>query len=285
MTDYFSLNGTLSSAATCRIPVTDRSYLLGDGLFETMLIDGGKPVFLSEHLKRLQHSCAFFGYNLPTADQLTEAIESVIDANSISTGSIRLTVSPRESQGLLAKPESPLNILVTFRYGEPYARELYERGLSAVLADSTRRNQHSPLSVHKTTNYTDSILAKKEAQKRGTDEAILLNAAGNLTEATVANLFLVKGATVLTPPVTDGVLPGIIRQKVLELCATLNIPAREQTLSPTELETVDEAFLTNSLMGIMSLTKAGERTFDKSKSSITSRLSEAILKGMIIGRS
>jgi branched-subunit amino acid aminotransferase/4-amino-4-deoxychorismate lyase len=282
MTDYFSLNGTLSSAATCRIPVTDRSYLLGDGLFETMLVLAGKPVFLTEHLNRLKHSSTFFGYNLPTADQLTDVVMSVIDANSISTGSVRLTVSPRENQGLLAKPEGPLNILVTFRYGEPYARELYERGFMAIIAETTRRNEHSPLSVHKTTNFTDSILAKKEALEKAADEAILLNTTGNLTEATVANLFIVKDGTVLTPPVKDGVLPGIIRQKVLDFCSTQNIPAREQTLAPTELETADEAFLTNSLMGIMSLTKAGERTFDKGESNITSRLSEAIAEGMIL---
>ncbi|MDW7651371.1 MAG: aminotransferase class IV [Bacillota bacterium] len=276
MTDYYFLNGTLTSAATCRIAVTDRSYLLGDGLFETILVKNSKPVFLAEHLHRLRQSATFFAYNLPPDARLTEAVESVIDANAVSTGAIRLTVSTRESQGLLAKPESALNILVTFRYGDPYAAELYERGYIAVIAQTTRRNEHSPLSVHKTTNFADSILAKQEAQKSGADEAILLNTAGNLTEATVANLFLVKEGTVLTPPVKDGVLPGIIRQKVLELCNTLSIPAREQTLAPTELESAEEAFLTNSLVGIMPLAKAAKRAFAKSESSITNRLSQAL---------
>jgi len=255
MTDYTFLNGTLTSSSSAQISVTDRSYLFGDGLFETILVQNGKPCYLNEHLNRLRLSTAFFAYDLPSAEELAGAMQAVIDANALESGSMRLTVSPRESQGLLAKTNSPLNILITIRRGRPYREELYEHGFTVIIAQTTRRNEHSPLSRHKTTNFADSILAKREAKLCGSDEAILLNAAGRLTEAAVANLFLVINGAVLTPPVADGVLPGIIREKVLGLCSDLNIPAREQTLTPKDLEEAEEAFLTNSLLGVMPVRK------------------------------
>lgn len=255
MIDYYYFNGSLEPSYSCRISITDRSYLLGDGLFETILVQKNKPVYLSEHLIRLQQSASFFAYSLLPTEELTAAIYSVIAANALEKGSIRLTVSPQESQGLLAKVNSTLNILVTFRRGCPYGEELYERGFTAVIAQTTRRNQYSPLSRHKTTNFADNILAKQEARLSGSDEAILLNTAGMLTEATVANLFLVINGEVFTPPIADGVLPGIMRQKVLDLCRNINISAKEQTMTLMDLQRAEEAFFTNSLLGIMPITK------------------------------
>ena len=276
MTRYFHFNGSLVPADSVCIPVTDRSYLFGDGLFETILVNNSHPVFLAEHLTRLQASGPLLDYDLPPKEQLAEDVHAVIAANTIDTGSIRLTVSQQESQGLLATAQSRLNILISYRRGSPYTPEQYQSGFSAIIADGTKRNEHSPLSVHKTTNYADNILAKKEALDRGADEAILVNTSGNLTEGTVANLFLVNDQTVFTPPITDGVLPGILRQKVLGLCDTLKINCREETLCPEALQSADEAFLTNSLMGIMPLATIEGYTFDLSLNSITSRLGIAL---------
>ena len=276
MTSYFHLNGSLVPADSVCIPVTDRSYLLGDGLFETILVKNSHPIFLAEHLTRLRASSTFFDYDLPANEQLAEDVHAVIAANAIETGSIRLTVSQQESQGLLATAQSGVNILISYRRGSPYTPEQYKSGFHAIIAEVTKRNEHSPLSVHKTTNYADNILARNEALGRGADEALLVNTSGNLTEGTVANLFLVKDQTVFTPPITDGVLPGILRQKVIGLCDSLAITCREETLCPGVLHSADEAFLTNSLMGIMPLHKVGGQVFDFSVNSITSRLGIAL---------
>lgn len=276
MTDYFHLNGTLILSQHCHIPATDRSYLLGDGLFETILVKNGQPAYLPEHLDRLRASCTAFAYKTPTTEELSTAIRSVIAANSLEIGSVRLTLSPWESNGLLAKFNSPLNILVTFRYGEPYAAALYQRGFTAIVAKSTRRNEHSPLSRYKTTNFLDNILAKKEAQTLNADEAIMLNTAGNIAEGTVTNIFLVKNGQVLTPCIEDGALPGIMRQKVLERCHTQNIPAQAKSLTLKDLENAHEAFLTNSLMGIMPLAKVNDYLFEPTKTSVTKALAKDI---------
>lgn len=276
MTSYFHLNGSLVPADSVCIPATDRSYLLGDGLFETILVKNSQPIFLAEHLTRLQASGTFFDYDLPANEQLADDVRTVIAANAIDTGSIRLTVSQQESQGLLAAAQSRVNILITYRRGSTYTSEQYKSGFHAIIAEGTKRNEHSPLSVHKTTNYADNILARKEALVRGADEALLVNTCGNLTGGTVTNLFLVEDGIVFTPPVTDGILPGIIRQKVLNLCAEINIPACEKTLNPLLLHLADEAFLTNSLLGIMPLHKIADQVFDIAVNSITSRLGIAL---------
>lgn len=273
--DYVSLNGTLTSAPTCRIAVSDRSYLLGDGLFETILIKNGAPIYLQEHLRRLLNSCMFFQYTAPSTDVLTEAVQDVIDANELTVGSIRLTLSPCESTGLLAKANSALNILVTSKVGEPYPSSLYERGFTAIIAQSTRRNEHSPLTRHKTTNVLDGILAKREALAAGVDEAILINSTGHLAEGSVSNLFIVQNGHVLTPQVADGALPGIMRQKVLELCRTLSIPAGEESLTAQKLDQADEAFFTNSLLGVMPIAQVQSRIF--SQRTITERLAKSMI--------
>lgn len=278
MADVFFLNGRLLEAAACLIPVQDRSYLLGDGLFETILVHRGKPVFLTEHLNRLYRSSGFLGYKLPPADALGSAAKDVIAANGLEDGSLRINVSPAKSDGLLAADDSPLNIAITCRRGIPYGQDLYERGFFAIVAKSTRRNHLSPLSRHKTTNFLDSVLARKEAVTAGADEALLLNTRGFLAEGTVSNLFLVADKEVLTPRVSDGALPGIVRAKVKSICRKLNIPLRETSLPPEALKKADEAFLTNSLLGIMPLAKVDNRFF--SSHEITLQLADEYIKAL-----
>ncbi|KAF0196320.1 MAG: Aminotransferase class IV [Bacillota bacterium] len=275
MTDCYYLNGALLPTTDCRLGVTDRSYLLGDGLFETMLVRRGKPVYFAEHLQRLLTSCVAFDYNAPSQDKLTDSVREVIEANALEAAALRLTISPQESEGLLCAPDSTLNILITFRRGEQYTQSLYERGLTALIAQTTRRNEQSPLSRHKTTNFMDSILARKEARSRNADEAILLNTKGHLAEGSVSNLFLIKDGEILTPRIADGALPGIIRGKVLELCKEKGLAVRETVLTPQDFKQADEAFLTNSLLGIMPLFKAESRVLDSAASgSLTCTLAD-----------
>ena len=283
MDSFYYCNGRLLPAQDCSLPPADRSYLLGDGLFETILVQAGRPVFLPEHLARLSASAAFLGYALPAAEQLTAAVTLLINKNSLQKGALRLTVSPTASEGLLAAGNSPLNITITCRSGPPYSADLYQRGFRAVIAAATRRNEHSPLARHKTTNFLDNVLARREAKAAGADEALLLNTAGNLCETAAANLFLVCGGKVLTPPVTDGALPGIVRAKILTLCPELGLPAPERSLAPANLREADEAFLTNSLLGVMPLVSVDTVPLgDGTPGPLTRRLAAAYEKLVVL---
>ncbi|MBS3948790.1 MAG: aminotransferase class IV [Dethiobacter sp.] len=275
MSDFFYVNDRLLAAEESVLPVQDRSYLLGDGLFETILVHSGRPVFLREHLERLTSSAHFFGYSWPGKEYLAGIIHLVIKSNSLPEGALRLTVSPAKSEGLLAAAESTLNITVTCRRGGPYGDVLYKKGFRAVIARTTRRNEHSPLSRHKTTNFLDSIVARREAYAAGADEALLLNTAGKLAEASASNVFTVHKGEVLTPSVTDGALPGVVRAKVSELCALLGIPWREASLSQAALQQAEEAFLTNSLLGLMPLVSIDGRPVGEGAPGSITRLLEA----------
>jgi len=123
-----------------------------------------------------------------------------------------------------------------------------------VIADSTRRNEHSPLSRIKSTSCLDSIIARVEADRRGADDAILLNTAGRIAEATAANVFAVIDGVTATPPVADGALPGIMREAVMA-----STSVEERSLSPTDLDVASEIFLTSSL-GIRPVIAFGDRT-------------------------
>jgi len=250
MPDYFFQNTQLLPSDQCVIEAHDRSYLLGDGIFETIKVLNSNPIYLGEHLHRLENSATFFCYPKITAN-LDEAISRIIEQNKITNGSLRVTISNQDQTPGLHSEEAKLSLLITFQRGLKYTPNEYTNGISTVVAKSTRRNEHSPLSFHKTTNYCDSIIARREAISRGTDDAILLNCAGKLCEGTVANLFVIMEDTILTPPISDGALPGITRARVIDLCQKNNLSLKEQSLSLSCLPDVRAAFFTNSLMGIL----------------------------------
>jgi branched-chain amino acid aminotransferase len=127
-----------------------------------------------------------------------------------------------------------------------YAEDKRRQGLELVTS-SLRRPQAGVLDPGvKSLNYLNSVLAKREARQRGADEALLLNAQGQVAEASGANVFAVHGGVVSTPPATDGALPGITRRSVLEIAEASGLEARERTLGRVDLWGADEVFLTGS---------------------------------------
>ena len=232
--------GQLVAASKARVDFVDRGLTLGDGLFETIAVRDGRAARLNAHLIRLRDGADIIGLNVPLGDQeLSAALQDVIDANGISEGILRLTLTRGPApRGLLPPVPAQPSLLITGVAQD----ETMAKGVNAVIATVTRRNEHSPLSGIKTIGFLDEILAAREAALRGADEALLLNSSGNLAEATVANLFLVIDGGTVTPSVIDGALPGVMRAEVIKVLA-----AAERTLKPADLAIASEAFLTNSL--------------------------------------
>lgn len=233
------LNGELLPTGTARIDPADRGFTLGDGLFETIRVTGGTAPRLDRHLARLRASAAVLELPIPFTDPaLAAAVAAVIAAQDATDAVVRLTVTRGTgARGVLPPADPHPTVLITLAPAGPPAGPV-----EAVIAQDTRRNEHSPLSRLKTLNYLDSILARREAARRGAGEALLLNSAGRLAEASVANLFIVVNGTLLTPPVADGALPGVRRALILERGGV-----EERPLSPEALWSADEAFLSNSL--------------------------------------
>ncbi|MGF1612093.1 MAG: aminotransferase class IV [Kiloniellales bacterium] len=270
------LNDRLVSAEEARIDPADRGLLLGDGLFETLLCRSGRIERLEAHLARLRAGAAVLGILPPDLD-LAEAAATLLEANELTArdAALRITLTrglgPR---GLLPPDEARPTLLIS-AVAQPAAQE---RALSAVVA-TIRRNEQSPLSRLKTLNYLDNVLAKREAVARGADEAILLNTVGRLASATAANLFLVRGRSLFTPPPSEGVLPGITRAAILELAPALGLAPVEAPLEPGQLRDADEAFVSNSLIGVRALASLdGQSIGDGASGPTVRRLSPALLE-------
>ncbi len=121
---------------------------------------------------------------------------------------------------------------------------------------AVRRNETSPLTYHKTLNYGDCLMEKRSFRKRGIQEPIFLNTKGELSEGATTNIFFVKDKDIIAPPMSCGMLPGIIRKYIYDSCKI-----KERILTPDMILDYDEMFLTNSLLGIMPVKKLGSHSF------------------------
>ena len=233
------LNGALVEEEQARIAPTDRGLLLGDGLFETMRVEDGTPLRLDRHLARLRAGAAVLDLPVPLDDTaLAAAITDLLAARGLDRASLRLTLTRGTGpRGLLPPAEPSPTLLITVAPLPPPLPPA-----RVVVARTTRRNEHSPLSRVKSLSYLDGVLARQEAARRGADDALLLNTAGRLAEASAANLFLVLDGALVTPPLAEGALPGVMRAAVIEA-----LPVTERPVTLADLARAEELFLTSSL--------------------------------------
>ncbi|MGU3493829.1 aminotransferase class IV [Xanthobacteraceae bacterium A53D] len=243
------LNGALIDAATARIAPGDRGFTLGDGLFETLSVRHGRPERLEAHLARLSAGAEVIGLPLPSLD-LAAIASALVEASGLADGVLRLTVTRGEGpRGVLPPAQPNPTLLVTLA---PRAAPAGPARLC--VAGITRRNEHSPLARIKSLNYLDNILARQEAQARGCDDALLLNTQGRVAESTIANVFAVLDGRLVTPPLAEGALPGVMRAEIL------NLGAVEAPLAVNDLLAADEVFLSSSL-GLRSVTSLETRSY------------------------
>lgn len=247
------LNGALLPADDARIDPADRGYTLGDGVFETVRLAGGQPAHLPRHLRRLRDGAALLEIPLPWSDvALAAAFVATAAANGAPDGVARLTLSRGPApRGVLPPTSQRPTTLITAGAMPAITREV-----RAILCTVTRRNEASPLSRIKSLNYLDGVLARMEADRRDADDALLLNTRGVIAEASAANVVVLDHGRLTTPPVTDGALPGILRELLIERCGMTEAPLRPETLFRAEA-----VFLSNSL-GLRSVIALEGRSLD-----------------------
>jgi branched-chain amino acid aminotransferase len=232
-------NGQLLSVDGARIDPRDRGFTLGDGLYETIRVRDGRLLRLDKHFARLGEGLKLLDIRLKVDENaLTGAMLSVLKGNDLTGDAVlRLTVSRGvAARGMAADPTARPTVVIS---AAPYAAPQPAR---VMVATVTRRNAASPISRVKTTSCLDSILARQEATRNGADDAVLLNGDGWVAEATAANIFAVIDGVLVTPPVRDGALPGVMRAAVMS-----HLPLGECSLSVDDLARADEIFLTSSL--------------------------------------
>lgn len=258
------LNGSFVHSEQALIHVSDRGLLLGDGVFETLLAVKGRCTFLEAHWRRLAKSLALLNIPLPFDYEELKAIShELLEKNDLLSkdAALRLTVTRGlAARGLLPSQDACPNYFITASHYVAQSINPFK-----LIISSLRRNEYSPSTQIKSINYLDNVLARIEANKHKANDALLLNTKGFITESTVANIFMVLNGEVLTPPLEDGLIPGITRAVVLDICSREQIPVREISIAPEILCEVSELFLTNSLMGIQPVTVLGEHNFEGNK--------------------
>lgn len=267
------LNGEFVPEERAVISVFDRGFLYGDGLFEGIRVFNGKLFRWKQHLERFQRGANFLRIALPySAEAIEEFARRLIVENQMPNSLLRLTLS----RGVGPRGYSPRNAerptLVMATYPMSAAEPSNPPGWRTFVS-SFRLPAGDPLARFKNLNKLPQVLARAEADAEGADEALLLNSDGYVVEGSTSNLFWIKNGAVCTPPLPSGILPGVTRAVVIELCGKLGTEVREESIAPEELHKMDGAFLSLSSTGIAEIAFLNGKPLKGS--SAPRRLSEA----------
>ncbi|MBF4470440.1 aminotransferase class IV [Flavobacterium sp. HJJ] len=265
-----NFNGTIVSEDT-NILVENRGFLYGDAVFETVKIVNGKILFLEDHYFRLMSSMRVIRMEIPmnfTMEYLEEQILTLVKNNNIESSSrARITVCrnnggyylPQDNTVLFLIKTMPLENKEYSLNGQEYEVDLYKDFYVA----------KQLLSSIKTTNRLINVTGSIYAHENGLDNCILLNDSKNVVEALQGNVFMLIGGRLITPPVSEGCLNGVMRKQILELAKKIEgIEVFEEIISPFDLQKADELFVTNVIKGIQPITKYRKKEFSVETSKV-----------------
>jgi branched-chain amino acid aminotransferase len=265
MSTYLSLNGRMHKADQPLILPDNRSFRYGDGFFETMkLVDGSLPLG-DLHFERLFHSLDQMGFERPAHFHRTyieEQIRAVTEKNQHTRlARIRLTVF--RGEGGLYDPVSDFpNHLVQSWQLNPAAQELNENGLVLGIYQQARKSSDD-FSHIKSNNYQPYLMAARYAKKMQWNEAIVLNHADRVADATIANVFIGVNGIIKTPALSEGPVAGVMRQYLLREARKAGYAIEEGPIHPDELRDATDMFLTNAISGIRWVKQCGENGYVK----------------------
>lgn len=263
------INGTVYPSAEARISPFDHGFLVGDGVFETLVARNGKPFTAVRHWKRLVASCDAMGITAPRFELFIAAIQDVMDANDLRDARLRVTVTSGDGPLGSDRGHEMPTMTVVASVLKPWPPTE-----TAVTVPWTR-NERGALAGIKSTSYGENARALADAKARGAGEAILANTRGELCEGTGTNLFIVGDGIVKTPPLESGCLAGITRSLVIEACLKAGIALQEVTMQLSILETCQEAFLTSSTRDVHPMAAIDGRKLPGELSPITQRVAKA----------
>jgi branched-chain amino acid aminotransferase len=258
------VDGALVPPGAATVSAFDHGLTVGDGVFETMRVYRGTPFALRRHLDRLARSAAGLGLPLPARTEVERACAEVVAAAALAEARLRLTVTG--GPGPLGSPRGagPPTLVAAVAPLAPVSPA------AAVALAPWPRNERGPLSGLKTTSYAENVVLLAWAWERGAEEAIVADTRGRLCEGTGANVFVVHDGRLRTPALDSGCLAGVTRELVLGC-----VDAKEADLSPDDLVTADEAFLTSSTREVQPIGEVDGRALPSAPGPLTAQAAAA----------
>jgi len=259
-----NFNGTILPSEL-QLSVSNRSFLYGDGVFETLKIVDNKILFFEDHYFRLMASMRIVRMEIPmsfTMEYLEEQILNLVAASNFQASArVRLTVFRNEG-GFYTPTDNSVSFVII---ASKLENKQYQFSKIAFEVDLYKDFSVSKqlLSTLKTNNKMIQVTASIFAKENQLDSCLLINEDKNVIEATNGNLFMLMGDTLITPPITEGCLNGIMRKQVLTIAKKIeNITVVEEPISPFDLQKADELFITNVVTGIQPITKYRKKEFE-----------------------
>lgn len=245
------LNGNFVPEADAVVPLNDRGFLLGDGLFETMRVTNGKPFRLAQHLERLTRGADFLKIKLPfTPREIQKFAAQLIGQNPLTEAILRVTLTRGVgTRGYAVNGAHNPTLAMTLHPLPPSNPD--EPLQWSLITSSFRIPAGDTLASFKTTSKVLNVLARAEAEEKGADEALLVNTNGEVAETAGGNVFWIYHDRICTVPTGRGVLPGITRAVVLEICQSLGLETNKRVIKPEQLRQAEGIFITQSAFGVV----------------------------------
>ena len=278
-----NVNGRITDQEHAVVSVFDHGFLYGEGVYETLRTYNGQPFLFERHMRRLRNSADMLALSVPlTNAQIDARFRETMTAGGLGDDAqheayVRILVT-RGIGELSYDPATcpaPSIVVIAKPHVNP-PREVFEKGVGVSLVPIVRNHPGSVSPLIKSNNLLNNALAMQEAFRRGGFEGVMRNYRGELAECTQSNLFIVKNGTALTPNVDSGLLPGITREFLFEVGASLGIAVREAVLRDEDLFGADEAFLTSTTREIVPIVRVDDRTIG---SGIPGPVTKALLDG------
>lgn len=271
------IDGEFVDEADAKVSVLDHGFLFGDSIYEVVRTVNGKLFAADRHLKRLHNSANSLAMPLQRDDDwLLQHWRNLHAKRGGSESYLRVIVT--RGVGPLSLDFSQCETQTVIGIAKPLNRwpdEDYAHGCKIVLADTRRNPKQATDPAVKSGNYLNNVLALQEARKEGASEAVMLNVEGHVTEATTSNIFVVKDRVVKTPALKEGLLEGVTRGFILEVCRELNLPCEETVLSGEALLDADEVFITGTTRDVMPVGQIGDKKLKLAPGSVTIKIANA----------
>lgn len=262
------IDGKFYQKSEAKVSVYDHGLLYGDGVFEGIRAYDGVVFKLNEHIERLYKSAHTIMLQIPvTQKEMIKAVLDTLKKNRLKDSYIRLVVT-RGVGDLGLDPRKCVKatiIIITERMIALHSKEKKEKGITAMIAWVKRDPVDATSHEVKSLNYLNSVLAKIESNSAGVDEAICLDKTGFVCEGVAENIFIVRDRMVITPPTATGALRGITRNVVMQLAEQLGFATIEKNITPNELFTADEVFLTGTAAEITPVREVNKRVIGDGK--------------------